>query len=283
MLAIIGGSGFEDFAGIKTIAPLSQDTPYGQASSGIQRIEAFQNECIFVPRHGKDHELSPSEVNFRANFFALKQAGVNRILSFSSVGSLRKDIAPGDLVVPSQFIDRTKGTRQSTFCEQGLVAHVSLAQPIWVQAKDFLQSNAWLFSFKAHFDKTYICVEGPGFSTRAESLCYRQIGADIIGMTAFPEYALARELGISYLPCCFITDYDSWDPHSEHVTLPMILDILKQNNEKAYALIKSFLEHTLPADPSIEAGLAGCLLSKGSLGPRAQILMDLLNRERERL
>lgn len=236
MWGIIGGSGFEKFDGFETVEVLSRATPFGDASSGLKRVRVAGKECLFLSRHGEHHELMPSEVNYRANVYALKKNGAKAILSFSAVGSLRSELAPGDMVIPTQYIDRTKGVRKSTFCGEGLVGHVSLAHPVCdtmaAEAVNLVSNEDWT----THFGSTYVCIEGPQFSTLAESLHYRDIKADIIGMTNFPEYALAREAGLSYLPCCFVTDYDCWDTSRPHVTLEEVLTVMRNNNRKAFAV-----------------------------------------------
>ncbi len=278
MLAIIGGSGFEKFEGVEEIATVALDSPFGLASTGLRRIRLFGKECFFLPRHGRHHELLPSEVNYKANIYVLKKLGTDRILAFSAVGSLQKELAPGDLVIPSQYIDRTKGVRKSTFCGEGIVAHVTLADPIWMKGMEWLQSQASAFDFKIHWDKTYVCIEGPHFSTRAESQSYRMMGGDIIGMTHFPEYALAREAALSYLPCCFVTDYDSWDKSVEPVKIQMVLAIMKESNRKAYALLKEFLAQAVMPDENIQSlGLASSLLSLPELSVHQQELLATLS------
>jgi len=242
MYAVIGGSGFEKFEGFEVLELLNVTTPFGEASSGLKRVKVENKEFLFISRHGEHHEFLPSEINYRANIFALKKYGAKGIISFSAVGSLSKDLPPGDLVVPNQYIDRTKGLRSHTFLGQGLVGHVSLAHPICqtmeYNLKELLKS---MNGVKAHFSKTYICIEGPYFSTQAESLSYRQQGADIIGMSHFPEYALAREAGLPYLPCCFVTDYDCWDEAIPHVTVEEVIKVMKGNNIKAFELFKQIL------------------------------------------
>lgn len=262
MWAIIGGSGFENFEGVEEVAPAKRDTPFGQASSGLRKIRFNGTECYFLPRHGQHHENTPTEVNYRANMFALKQLGVKKIIAISAVGSLKQELPPGDLVVPSQYIDRTKGVRQVSYCGGGVVGHVSLAKPIWEGGANAVQSLASALSFKAHFKKTYVCIEGPYFSTQAESNTYRSMGADIIGMTNFPEFALARECGIAYLPCCFVTDYDCWDDSIEHVTIQEVLQTMKKNNIKAVELIGKVLKANPEVDAScIEGGLKNGLMT----------------------
>lgn len=266
MWAIIGGSGFESFEGVDEIRDLDRDTPFGEASSGLRLIKFAGQEILFLSRHGRHHELTPSEVNYRANIFALKKHGVRKVISISAVGSLKKDLAPGDLVLASQYIDRTKGVREHTYLGKGLVGHVSLAKPTWASAanaiRQLVETRSTDLDFKIHFDKTYVCVEGPYFSTQAESNTYRQMGADIIGMTNFPEFALAREAGLCYVPCCFVTDYDCWDDAIEHVTLHMVLETMKQNNKKAVKLIAALLRANPPEDvASREGGLKNSLMT----------------------
>ena len=237
MWAIVGGSGFEKFEGFKPLENLSRETPFGLCSSGLKKVEVAGQEVLFLSRHGENHELLPSEVNYRANIFALKKYGARAILSFSAVGSLHQEYKPGDMVVPTQYLDRTKGLRAHSFCGQGLVGHMSLAHPVCRQAVSRLQelmSQPELSSWDSHFCKTYVCIEGPNFSTQAESNSYRQMGAHIIGMTNYPEYALAREAGLTYLPCGFVTDYDCWDDNIPHVTLSEVLEVMRKNNAKAF-------------------------------------------------
>lgn len=280
MWAVIGGSGFESFAGVEEIRDLDRETPFGKTSSGLRLIRFQGQETAFLSRHGRHHELLPSEVNYRANIFALKALGVDRIISVSAVGSLRKELPPGDLVVANQYIDRTKGVRRHTFLGDGLVGHVSLAKPVWKSGVDAIRELACGLGFNVHFDKTYICIEGPYFSTQAESNSYRSIGADIIGMTNFPEFALAREAGISYLPCCFVTDFDCWDDAIEHVTLQVVLDTMKKNNLKAVRLIGELLKASPAADTSDrEGGLKNSLMSdRESLTPEKKKWLEVLLR-----
>jgi 5'-methylthioadenosine phosphorylase len=241
MYAIIGGSGFEKFDGFKVLEGLKVETPFGKTSSGMKRVQIGDKECLFVSRHGEHHEQLPSEVNYRANIYALKKLGASAILSFSAVGSLRKEFKPGDMVLCTQYIDRTKGVRAHTFLGDGVVGHVSLAKPVCESAVKAVQELVKKYDFDSHFGQTYICVEGPYFSTKAESNSFRQMGADIIGMTHFPEYALAREAGLSYIPCCFVTDYDCWDDAIPHVTLEEVMNVMRLNNGKAFRLAKDIL------------------------------------------
>lgn len=254
MLGIIGGSGFEKFEGFENLGNLDRETPFGLAASGMKKVRVEGKEFVFISRHGEHHEHLPSEINYRANIYALKKHGAKAIISFSAIGSLAKECAPGDLVVPYQYIDRTKGLRQHTFLGEGLIGHVSLAKPICEKMAQRTQELVSKHSFTTHFKKTYVCIEGPYFSSQAESKNYRQMGADIIGMSNFPEYALAREAGLPYLPCCWVTDYDCWDDSIPHVTIDEVIRLMKQNNSKAFGLLKDFLK-------------AGPSLWEGSLAP----------------
>ncbi|MBC7370805.1 MAG: MTAP family purine nucleoside phosphorylase, partial [Bdellovibrionaceae bacterium] len=234
MFGIIGGSGFEKFDEFETVEILDRKTPFGEASSGFKKVKVGGVEFLFISRHGDHHELLPSEINYRANIYALKKHGAKAVVSFSAIGSLVQECAPGDLVIPYQYIDRTKGIRQSTFLGQGLIGHISLAKPICEVMAERLAPLAKMHNFKTHSKKTYVCIEGPYFSTKAESLSYRQMGAEVIGMSNFPEYALAREAGLPYLPCCFVTDYDCWDDSIPHVTVEDVIKLMKLNNGKAF-------------------------------------------------
>ena len=280
MLAVIGGSGFEKFTGFRTLENLPRDTPFGLASSGFKRVAIGGKEIVFVSRHGEHHELTPTEINYRANIFALKRAGARAVISFSAVGSLQAPYAPGDLVLPTQFIDRTKGLRRHTFCGEGLVGHMSLAYPVCLGAAETAFGLAKQKGLRAHLGGTYVCIEGPNFSTLSESQSYRQLGADVIGMTNFPEYALAREAGLSYLPCSFITDYDCWDTSRPHVTLEEVITIMRQNNAKAFSLLEQLVlneDSLLKGCPCGEQGLkSGVMSAAESLSPQQREWLSIL-------
>ncbi|MGE0764056.1 MAG: MTAP family purine nucleoside phosphorylase [Bdellovibrionales bacterium] len=282
MWAIIGGSGFEKFDSFETVAALERQTPFGQASTGLKKVRVGQEECLFLSRHGENHERLPSEVNYRANIFALKQHGAKAILSFSAVGSLRQELRPGDMVIPTQYIDRTKGVRRPSFCGDGVVGHVSLAKPVCetmaARTLQLAESQDW----QSHLGQTYVCIEGPYFSTMAESHHYREIKADIIGMTNFPEFALAREAGLSYLPCCFVTDYDCWDTSRPHVTLDEVLTVMRQNNRKAFAMAQSVLSQSETLLKDCDCGTqglaAGLMTPFESLSPETKAWLEVLMR-----
>jgi 5'-methylthioadenosine phosphorylase len=280
MWAVIGGSGFEKFDGFEVIEELDRETPFGRASSGLKKVEINGESCLFLSRHGASHELLPTEVNFRANIFALKKHGASKIISFSAVGSLRSELKPGDMVVSTQYIDRTKGIRKHTFCGEGLVGHMSLAKPVCLSMtekfKELCQGRSW----DCHFEKTYVCIEGPNFSTIKESELYRQFNADIIGMTHFPEFALAREAGFSYLPCCFVTDYDCWDQSRPHVTLEEVIDVMRKNNAKAFEILQDVLTtgDQLVADSNCanEGLRTGLMTAKESLSADQKAWLEVL-------
>ncbi len=265
MWAVIGGSGFEKFEDFKTIEELPRETPFGETSLGFKKMELEGQELLFIPRHGTDHDRLPSEVNYRANIFALKNAGATKLLTFSAVGSLQDQYAPGDLVVPTQFIDRTKGVRRSSFCGDGIVGHVSLAEPVSKAFVKRLSQLAGDFEFKTHFEKTLVVMEGPQFSTKAESHMYRSWGADIVGMTSHPEFALAREAGLAFMNCCFVTDYDCWKEDIPHVTVEQVIQVMKKNNKKAYAVAKAMLfskDADVNEASEVENGLKHALMSR---------------------
>jgi 5'-methylthioadenosine phosphorylase len=245
MLGIIGGSGFEKFDEFETVELLDRETPFGLAASGFKKVRVNNDDFLFISRHGEHHEHLPSEINYCANIYAMKKFGARAIISFSAIGSLQKEYAPGDLVIPYQYIDRTKSMRRHTFLGEGVIGHVSLAKPVCEvmaeRAIELVTQNNLNSQFKTHFGQTYVCIEGPYFSTKAESNTYRQMGADIIGMSNFPEYALAREAGLPYLPCCFVTDYDCWDDSIPHVTVDEVIRVMRGNNGKAFQLLKLFL------------------------------------------
>ena len=278
MWAVLGGSGFEKFENFKYIEEMDITTPFGKPSAPITKATINGITVLFLSRHGKNHEFTPTNINYRANIFALKQCGATKILSVSAVGSLQKELKPGDCVIPTQYIDRTK-LRPQTFCVNGAVGHVSLANPVDLPLVNHLKEFLKADNFTLHFDKTYICMEGPAFSTRAESKMYRQWGADIIGMTNFPEYALAREAGICYLPLSFVTDYDCWDDTLPHVTLEQVLEIMRANKDKAYGLMEQLIPQTQMLYPEgcADQGLkTGLMTPLNTLTPEVQSWMKVL-------
>ncbi len=286
MLGVIGGSGFEKFEEFETIELLSRETPFGLAASGFKKVKVDGSEFLFISRHGEQHEHLPSEINYRANIYAFKKLGVKAIVAFSAVGSLQKEFAPGDLVIPYQYIDRTKSLRQHTFLGEGLIGHVSLAKPICEKmaerTKELVQTNKLIGrNYNIHFGQTYVCIEGPYFSTKAEANTYRQMGAQIIGMSNFPEYALAREAGLPYLPCCFVTDYDCWDDSIPHVTIEEVSKVMKHNNSKGFSLLKTLLKVKNIQEGSLafEGGLrSGLFMPKEAIPVSKREWVDVLMR-----
>lgn len=281
MWAIIGGSGFEKFDGFEVLERLDSKTPYGESSSGLCKAQAFGQSFLFLSRHGAHHELLPSEINHKANIYALKKNGAKAIISISATGSLRQELAPGDVVVPSQYIDRTKkNIEQTSFLGKGLVGHLSMAEPIDLKIFPILKNIFSDIHFKAHFKKTYICIEGPNFSTKAESLMYRSWGADIIGMTNFPEYALAKEANLLYVPLSFVTDYDCWKEDEKHVTLEQVIAIMKENNKKAFSLIDKIMNCSELSEIFLDyrSGLpSGLMISQSELDSENKKRLNILS------
>jgi 5'-methylthioadenosine phosphorylase len=237
IIGVIGGSGLYQMEGLKKIREVEIKTPFGRPSEKFVRGILEGTEFVFLPRHGKGHRWLPTEVNFRANIFAMKKLGVDRIISVSAVGSLREEIAPGDIVIPDQFIDRTT-LRPSTFFGKGIVAHVSLADPFCRDLAEKLVTAATSEGGKVHTRGTYLCMEGPQFSTRAESQLYRSWGADVIGMTNLQEAKLAREAEICFGTLALATDYDCWNQAAGDVEIENVLAVLRQNVALAQRTIR---------------------------------------------
>jgi 5'-methylthioadenosine phosphorylase len=237
MIGVIGGSGLYQMPGLEGVRAVEVKTPFGKPSDKLIRGRLGKIELVFLPRHGQGHRWLPTEVNFRANTFAMKKLGVERIISVSAVGSLRQEIAPGHVVIPDQFIDRTT-QRPSTFFGRGLVAHVSLADPFCKDLSAILAAAANSEGAQVHAGGTYLCMEGPQFSTRAESHLYRNWGAHIIGMTNLQEAKLAREAEICFGTLALATDYDCWNQAAGDVEIDHVLAVLKQNVDLAQRTIR---------------------------------------------
>jgi 5'-methylthioadenosine phosphorylase len=236
VLGVIGGSGINELAGLTDVEVVDVDTPYGPTSSAVVRGRLGSTTLLFIARHGKGHTIAPHEIPFRANVCALRLLGATHVLSISAVGSLQDAIAPGDVVVVDQYIDLTR-RRISTFFEGGLVGHVSMADPTCPVLGAALVSAAERTGARVHPGGTYVCIEGPQFSTRAESRLYRSWGASIIGMTAMPEAKLAREAGLPYANLALATDYDSWRPSEDAVSVHVILEVLAANAARAGCIV----------------------------------------------
>jgi len=253
-LAIIGGSGLYDVEEFKDREIVKLDTPWGKPSDDILKTSYNNKEIYFLPRHGRGHFISPSNINFRANIDALKQLGVTDIVSISAVGSLKKDLPPGKFVVVDQFIDRTFA-RNKTFFDDEIVAHVSMAYPTSNGLMNACEEAIKKGNIEYQRGGTYLVMEGPQFSTLAESNLYRSWNADVIGMTNMPEAKLAREAEIRYASVSMVTDFDCWHPNHENVDVQQVIKVLLANAEKAKFMIKNIVDnfesHIDPKDPTI--------------------------------
>ena len=235
-IGIIGGSGLYSMPGFELQNEVALDTPWGSPSDAYVVGRLAGREVAFLARHGRGHRLSPSELNFRANIYGFKALGVERIISLSAVGSLQEEHRPLDFIIPDQFFDRTRG-RPSTFFGEGLVVHISFADPICPQLAEVVHAACLGEGVKAKRGGAYLCMEGPAFSTKAESNVYRSWGMDVIGMTNLQEAKLAREAEICYVTVAMVTDYDCWRPHHEAVTVKEIIANLMKNAENAAKVV----------------------------------------------
>ena len=252
-LAIIGGSGLYDVEGFKDREFIKLNTPWGKPSDDILKTKYKDKEVYFLPRHGKGHFISPTKINFRANIDAFKQLGVTDIVSISAVGSLKESLPPGKFVIVDQFIDRTF-SREKTFFDEDIVAHVSMAHPTSSGLMNACEEAIKKEKIEYQRNGTYVVMEGPQFSTLAESNLYRSWKADVIGMTNMPEAKLAREAEIRYASISMVTDYDCWHPDHENVDVQQVIKVLLGNAVKAKGMIKNLIEnfenHIDPKDPS---------------------------------
>lgn len=254
-IGVIGGSGLYKMEALKDIKEVRIDTPFGATSDALIVGKIDDTAVAFLARHGRHHHLNPSEVPFRANIYAMKQLGVKYLISASAVGSLKEEAKPLDMVVPDQFIDRTKN-RASTFFEQGIVAHIAFANPFCNQLAKILAdavASLELTDVNLHRGGTYICMEGPAFSTKAESNLYRSWGATVIGMTNLPEAKLAREAEIAYATLALVTDYDCWHPDHDSVTVEMVIANLQRNAINAQKVIQETVRRLAENAPESEA------------------------------
>lgn len=242
-LGFIGGTGLYDLPNLQNLKELKVETPFGNPSDKVIVGELHGTEVAFLPRHGRGHTLLPSEVNYRANIYALKKIGVTHIISVNSVGSLQAQYPPGSAVIPAQVFDRAIGNRQKTFFGNGVVGHMSFADPFCTEIRRYLKDSCEKNAIPFHAEGTYVCIEGPRFSTRAECFGYKKEGADIVGMTAMPEAILAREAEIPYAILAFVTDYDCWREEVEAVNVDIVLSTLKQNNESAKKAVISLIQN----------------------------------------
>ena len=237
-VGILGGSGLYEMEGLEEVQTVSLTTPFGTPSDAFIVGRLGNVTLVFLPRHGRGHRVQPSSINFRANICGMKMLGVEWIIGVSAVGSMKETIHPGDMIIPDQFIDRTAG-RPSTFFNDGIVGHVSMADPVCPQLSSILFQAGHEVGAKVHQGGTYICIEGPQFSTRAESKLYRSWGVDVIGMTNLPEAKLAREAEICYGTIAFATDYDCWHQEAGDVSITDVLRILAQSTQTAKRVIRA--------------------------------------------
>ena len=265
-IGVIGGSGLYSLPDLENVEEVTLETPWGAPSDAYVLGTLQGKRLAFLARHGRGHRILPTELNFRANIFGFKKLGVERILSFSAVGSLREDHPPMDFVLPDQFFDRTRG-RVSTFFGEGLVAHIAFAEPICPTLLDVLESACRAARVTAHRGGTYVCMEGPAFSTKAESHVYRSWGMDIIGMTNLQEAKLAREAELCYVTIAMVTDYDCWHPDHDTVTVEMVISNLVKNSENANKVLRCAVE----AMPTARNCRCGSALAAAILTDRAQI------------
>ncbi|MFH1640774.1 MAG: S-methyl-5'-thioadenosine phosphorylase [Candidatus Omnitrophota bacterium] len=245
-IGIIGGSGLYQIEGIRNIKEISVTTPFGKPSDRFAIGKLEGKEVVFLPRHGKGHRISPSEINYRANIYAMKKLGVERIISVTACGSLKEELKPLDFVAVDQFVDRTNHARDMSFFTGGIVAHVEFSHPVCENLRKLLCDAAKGLNLRIHNGGTYINMEGPAFSTLAESKLYRSWGMDVIGMTNFAEAKLAREAEICYASLAAVTDYDCWYPQHGSVTIDMVIQNLNKNIKNAKAILSKVIRNIDP-------------------------------------
>ncbi len=279
-IGIIGGSGLYDIKGIKDIKALKVKTPFGEPSGEFTTGVLEDREIVFLPRHSKGHKLIPSEVNYRANIYGMKKLGVERIISVSAVGSLKKEIKPLDIVVVDQFVDRTNQARPMTFFGNGVAAHIAFAEPVCPELARILADCGRSSGANIHGKGTYINMEGPAFSTKAESHLYRSWGMDVIGMTNLAEARLAREAEICYATLACVTDYDCWhmDENIESVSVELIIQNLLKNVEMSKIILRNAISK-LPAKRGCGCGSAlenAIITAHDKIPPDARKRLDLI-------
>jgi 5'-methylthioadenosine phosphorylase len=243
VIGVIGGSGLYEIEGLTNLQEVTVGTPFGVPSDTYMTGSLGDAELVFLPRHGRGHRLLPSEVNYRANIYGMKTLGVERIISVSAVGSMKEEIVPGQIVIPDQFFDRTQGKRAATFFGDGVVGHVQFADPVCADLSAVLVKSARDVGATVHAGGTYLCIEGPNFSTRAESRIYRSWGVDIIGMTNLPEARLAREAEMCYGTVALATDYDCWHEGHDDVSVEAVIAIIQQNVATAKRIITTVVQN----------------------------------------
>lgn len=267
-LGILGGTGLYKIEGIEVETEIAIDTPFGSPSDSFVIGNLAGARIAFLSRHGRGHTLLPAEINYQANIYAYKMLGVTKILSINSVGSLKEDIKPRDIVIPDQFFDRSR--RKNSFFGKGVAAHVSMAEPVCHELSHIIYAAAQELGVPAHLGGTYVCIEGPSFSTKAESKVYRSWGCHVIGMTAATEAKLCREAEICYAAMNLVTDYDVWHESEEPVTVEIILENLAENIDNAKAIIKSVIPRMVGSGTGCGCSdaLAGCIVTQEDLMPQ---------------
>ncbi|HKJ04911.1 MAG TPA: S-methyl-5'-thioadenosine phosphorylase [Geopsychrobacteraceae bacterium] len=252
VIGVIGGSGLYEIEGLTNVEEKVIETPFGSPSDAYITGVLEGVRMVFLPRHGRGHRLLPSEVNYRANIYGMKTLGVERIISVSAVGSMKEEIVPGHIVIPDQFFDRTQGKRASTFFGNGVVGHVQFADPVCPGMAQRLHAAAEVAGATVHKGGTYVCIEGPNFSTRAESNIYRSWGVDIIGMTNIPEARLAREAEICYATVALATDYDCWHDGHDDVSVEAVIAVIQKNVATARRIIKETVKGIVAGEQSAD-------------------------------
>ncbi|MBI3076735.1 MAG: S-methyl-5'-thioadenosine phosphorylase [Deltaproteobacteria bacterium] len=275
-IGVIGGSGLYDMPGLADVREERVSTPFGEPSDAFVLGTLEGQALAFLPRHGRGHRILPSELNFRANLYAMKALGVERVISVSAVGSMREGVRPGEIVVPDQFVDRTRH-RIDTFFGRGIVAHVSFADPVCALLSAGLVEAGRRVGARMHAGGTYLCIEGPQFSTRAESRLYRQWGVEVIGMTNLQEAKLAREAELCYATLALVTDYDCWHDGEEEVTVGGVLEILNRNVATAQAIIREAVRAMPPRTCPCGSALKDALITdRRAITPEARRDVELL-------
>ena len=276
-IGVIGGSGLYSIPGFMDVREVRQQTPFGDPSDAYVLGALEGRKVAFLARHGRGHRLLPSELNFRANIYGFKQLGVERIISLSAVGSLKEEHKPLDFVLPDQFVDRTRH-RVDTFFGEGVVAHISFADPVCPELAQLMEAACKNAGVRGKRGGTYLCMEGPQFSTMAESNLYRSWGMDVIGMTNLQEAKLAREAEICYVTVAMVTDYDCWHPHHDSVTVEQIIAVLNKNAEHAAKVVREAVTH-MPQGRSCKCGSAlahAILTDRAAIPLAAQAKLQLI-------
>ncbi len=279
MIGIIGGTGLYRMEGLEVTRSAEIDTPFGRPSGPVMLGRLAGHDIAFLPRHGLNHDLLPSEINFRANIWALKSVGVRTVIGVSAVGSLRQEIRPGDLALPSQYLDFTKGLRPASFFGKGLVAHVSTAHPTCAHTAALITRVADSIGQPVHRDKTYACVEGPRLGTRAESFWLRGAGADLVGMTNVPEAFLALEAQLGYCVITVATDYDCWlDDTSQHVSAEQVIGQFKESLGRVQTLIAGAVARYVEDEsrPCRQALKSAVVTPKAQMTPEQRRILEFL-------